>query len=397
MLKVRSTIVSFLINPFVAATENPPITEAGTWLREEKFGPDMPLIDVCQAVPGYPPESGLRDHVSHVARLGDSAFYTDVEGLPELRSGLASEMAGFYGGSINEKDVLITAGCNQAYMVAMMTVAKSGSSVILPAPWYFNHKMTLDMLGIESIPLPCSASQNMIPDVALAESLIQPSTRAIVLVSPNNPTGSIYPAETIAAFVALAKRKGIALVIDETYRDFLPPEMGAPHQVFSDPEWREAGFIHLYSFSKSLAITGYRVGAMVADPDTIVQAAKILDCMAICAPSLSQHGVLYGLQHLGEWRLQKRQLMADRVTAFTRALESSESRYRLVSIGAYFAYLEHPFEGEDAKSVAIRLAAENNLLCLPGTMFGPDQQQMLRFAFANVDTDIIPNIVQRLL
>lgn len=388
--------MSIRINPFVTATENPPITEAGTWLREEKFGPDTPLINVCQAVPGYPPDAGLRQHMSDIALSDDSAFYTDVEGMPELRSNLAAEMSEFYEGDIKAEDVLITAGCNQAFMIAIMTLAEAGSSVLLPVPWYFNHKMILDMLGIEAIPLPCSASDNMMPDVQLAESQLKDSTRAIVLVSPNNPTGSIYPDETIAAFAELAERKGVALIVDETYRDFLPMDMVKPHAIFSDPNWRETGFVHLYSFSKSLAITGYRVGAMVAHPETVFQAAKIMDCMAICAPSLSQHGVLYGLEHLEDWRLQNRQLMAERVDAFTEALQTSNSPYRLVSIGAYFAYMEHPFENEDSRSVAQRLAAERNLLCLPGSMFGPGQERMLRFAFANVDTDVIPSIVDRL-
>jgi len=379
------------------ATEDPPITEAAGWLREDRFGPDMPLINVCQAVPGYPPEQSLREHIARAALADDSAFYTDVEGLPALRSALAREMSGFYGGAIDAKDILITAGCNQAYMVAMLSIAQAGSSVILPTPWYFNHKMTLDMLGIRAIPLPCSASENMIPDVDLAESLIEADTKAIVLVSPNNPTGAIYPPETIAAFLAMAKRNNIALVVDETYRDFLPMDRSAPHEIFADPDWREYGFVHLYSFSKSMAITGYRVGALVADSATILQTAKILDCMAICAPSLSQQAVLYGLETLGGWREEKRQLMADRVTAFTKAMEYSNSPYRVLSIGAYFAYLEHPFADEDAKTVAMRLAAEKNLLCLPGTMFGPGQQRMLRFAFANVDTDVIPQIVERLV
>ena len=156
------------------------------------------MIDLSGAVPGSGPATQLRDHLSSLVVEDDTAFYTDVEGIPALRDALAHDTAISYGGQIAASDVMITAGCNQAFYIAIMVLAESGASVLLPAPWYFNHRMVLDMMGIGVIPLPCPPANGMIPDPAQAESLIQDNTRAIVLVTPNNPTG-VYGADHAVA------------------------------------------------------------------------------------------------------------------------------------------------------------------------------------------------------
>jgi aspartate/methionine/tyrosine aminotransferase len=383
-------------SPLVIKIEEPPVAEAAGWKKTDLFGPDIPLINVSQAVPGYGPAEALCDHLASMVKADDTAFYTGVEGIPELREALAHDTGISYGGQVAASDVLITAGCNQAFYIAMMTLAVSGSSVILPSPWYFNHRMVLDMMGIDVIPLPCSPENGMIPAPAQAEALIRDDTRAIVLVTPNNPTGAIYSPEIIAEFLRVADSRGIALVMDETYRDFLAPDYGVPHDVFADANWRSTNLIHLYSFSKVFSLTGYRVGGIVAAPEFIVEAAKVMDCLAICAPHIGQHAALFGLQNLGDWRAEKRSLMLDRVAAFQRAMDNSNSGYQIKSIGAYFAYMEHPFADQDSKQVAIRLAAEQNISCMSGGMFGPDQERMLRFAFANVDGSVMPDIAARL-
>ncbi len=388
--------MSLSANPLVIGTEAPPISEAAGWLTPDKFGNDKPLIDVCQAVPGYPPDERLRAFLADAVRDGASSFYTDVEGIPELRAALAADISNTYGGQVDAEDVLISSGCNQAFFLTMVSLASSGASVILPTPWYFNHKMTLDMLGIDAIPLPCSAKNGMLPDVETAAGLIRQNTKAIVLVTPNNPTGAVYPPDLLQAFLDLAEDHGIALVLDETYRDFLKPDAGAPHGLFADAGWRDAGLIHLYSFSKVFSLTGYRCGAIVAAPGFLSEVAKVMDCVSICAPNIAQRAALYGLQSLDDWRREKRMLMADRVQAFAAALEGHNAGYRIHSIGAYFAFVEHPFTDKDARHVARGLAQEENLLCLPGSMFGPDQESMLRFAFANVDASVMPAIAERL-
>jgi aspartate/methionine/tyrosine aminotransferase len=303
-------------------------------------------------------------------------------------------MSEAYATDIAASRVGITAGCNQAFCVAVNALAGAGDEVILPAPYYFNHQMWLDMQGIRAVHLPCEESRGMVPDPAVAARLVGDRTRAIVLVTPNNPTGAIYPPETMAAFFDLARARGIALIVDETYKDFRP-DTAAAHGLFAKAGWQDT-LVQLYSFSKAYSLTGYRVGSIVGGKGLLDAVEKIMDCIAICAPNLSQQAALFGLRNLTAWREEKRQLMNARVAALREAFAGSNSGYVPVSAGAYFAWVRHPHEAGDSMQVARTLAKDHNLLCLPGRMFGPGQDRYLRLAFANLDADLMTEVVGRL-
>jgi aspartate/methionine/tyrosine aminotransferase len=382
------------LNPSLAAVIEPPIAEAQAWIKGRSFPAEKPLIDVAQAVPGYPPSKALTDHLARV--IGDPAMsrYTDIEGLPELRAALANDIGVAYGATIAAEQVLITAGCNQAFCLAILALAGAGDEVMLPLPYYFNHQMWLDMQGIRAVHLPFRADRGGVPDPAEAAARITPRTRAIVLVTPNNPTGAIYPPDVIDAFYRLAQAHNLALVLDETYRDFLPDD-APPHALFRERDWPDT-LVHLYSFSKVFCLTGYRVGAAVCGPRLGAQIAKAMDTVAICAPRIGQVAALEGLRALGGWRRANTALMRDRLAALRQAFRRNDLGYEPVSAGAYFAYVRHPFDGMPAAAVARRLADQQNILCLPGSMFGGGQEAYLRFAFANVAAEAMPAIAARL-
>ncbi|MDD9992868.1 MAG: aminotransferase, partial [Rhodospirillales bacterium] len=266
---------------------------------------------------------------------------------------------------------------------------------ILAAPSYFNYQMWLEMLGIAPVYLPFRPERGGVPDPADAAARITPRTRAIVLVTPNNPTGAIYPPEAIAGFHRLAREAGLALVLDETYRDFLPGD-GPPHGLFARPEWDET-LVQLYSFSKVYSLTGYRVGALVAGQGLLAEVAKAADCVAICAPAIAQEAALYGLDHLTDFRADKRRLVLERVAQFRAVFARNDLAYEMICAGAFFAYVRHPFAGTPAVDVARRLIQEENVLCLPGSAFGPEQDDYLRFALANIDGDAMAALGDRLV
>jgi aspartate/methionine/tyrosine aminotransferase len=380
------------ISPLIADVGSPPIPEAQAWTRRYD-GSLGPLINLSQAVPGYPPHPEFLRRLADGAGSAAGAHYGPISGEGDLRSNLAAELSRVYDGRIEAADVAITAGCNLAFFAAMMLVARHGDAVLLPTPWYFNHQMSLDMLAIEPRPLPCRPEAGFVPDVADAEALIDERVRALVLVTPNNPTGAVYPARVIEAFAELCRRKGIFLVIDETYRDFLPAGVNRAHGLFTSNEWR-GKVIQLYSFSKSFAIPGHRTGAIMADAALIEQVAKILDCIQICAPRTAQAALPWAIEGLREWRENNRSEINRRSEVFRQAL-APFPEWRIESIGAFFAYLRHPFPGQGAQSVAERLAVERGVLCLPGSYFGPGQDSHLRVAFANVDTDILAGLTDR--
>jgi hypothetical protein len=237
------------LNPLLTAVATPPIPEVHGWIVGRHFPAEKPLIDVAQAIPGYPPPKPLTDHLAAIIGDPTSAPYTDVPGLPGLRAALARDVGQFYDADIASADVTITAGCNQAFCLTLLALARACDEIILPVPYYFNHQMWLDMQGIGARHLPFRPERGGVPDPAEAAAMIGPRTRAIVLVSPNNPTGAVFPAEVIAEFYNLARRHDIALILDETYRDFMPTD-DAPHGLFSEPDWRET-LVQLYSFSKA--------------------------------------------------------------------------------------------------------------------------------------------------
>lgn len=383
------------LNPALAATFAPPVMEARRWLDGVTFPPGRPLINVSQAAPVDPPPLSLRQAIAEAALDNPAAhLYGPVLGNGDLRAEVAAQWSVAYGGTIHPAQVAITQGCNQAFCAAIATLAGAGDEVLLPTPWYFNHKMWLDMAGVRAVPLPTGPT--LLPDPDHAAALITPATRAIVLVTPNNPGGVEYPATLVRAFADLARRHGIALILDETYRDF-DARTGAPHDLFTDPDWDEV-LIQLYSFSKAYRLTGHRVGAMIASPARLAEVEKFLDTVAICPGQLGQIAALWGMRNLADWVAGERAEILSRRAAITAGLAALPG-WKTLGCGAYFAYVTHP-SPLPAPEFAKRLVTEASVLALPGTMFMPATDpagaRQLRIAFANIDTAGIAELMRRL-
>lgn len=383
--------------PRTATTFAPPVMEARRWLDGVNFTEDFPLINVSQAAPVDPPPEALRRHIAETAlNVAEAHLYGPVLGLPELRAEVASQFGTAYGGDIAAAQVAITSGCNQAFCAAITAIAGEGDEVILPTPWYFNHKMWLDMMGVRAVPL--ATQGDLLPDPEAAEALISDRTRAIVLVTPNNPGGVEYPADLVQAFFDLARRKGLRLIVDETYRDF-DSRTGAPHDLFKDPDWHDT-LIQLYSFSKAYRLTGHRVGAMVTSAPLLAEVEKFLDTVTICPNQLGQHAALWGMQNLAQWLAGERAEILDRRAAISDHLPLvADQGWELMGVGAYFAYMRHPFD-LPSNELAPALVKQAHVLTLPGTMFMPetdaDGARQLRIAFANVDRSGIRTLFARL-
>lgn len=383
------------LNPDVLNAIDPPIAEAHSWIEGREFPADKPLLDLAQGVPSYPPAEAISAHVAERARLFETAQYTGIKGIPELRETLASHVSQRYHGHVAAENILISAGCNQAFCLAIHALARAGDAVMLPVPYYFNHQMWLEMQGIDAIHLPFRHDRAGVPDPEEAAALLTPNTKAIVLVSPSNPTGAVYPPKVISEFRDLAAQRGIALILDETYRDFLTDENGPPHNLIQEGHWDET-LVQLYSFSKTFSLTGYRVGAVSASARVIEAVAKVMDTVQICTPRISQDAALFGLKHAWPWVEEKRAMLAARENGMKRIFKEDDLGYELISAGGYFAYIRHPFENMTAKQVARSLADNQNILCLPGSFFGPGQDRFLRFAFANIEESDMDTLAARL-
>ena len=378
-----------------ANTFTPPVMEAYGWLAGQNFS-NLPLINVSQAAPVNPPPAPMVAHMAAVIQDDDTHLYGPVLGLPALRAEVAGQWSTAYGGAIAPAQVGITSGCNQAFCASIAMLCGEGDEVLLPTPFYFNHKMWLDMAGVAAVALPCNG--DMIPDPEDAVARITPRTRAIVLVTPNNPCGVEYPADVIIAFYEIAKSHGLALIIDETYRDF-HSQSGAPHALFQQTNWDQT-LVQLYSFSKAYRLTGHRVGTVVASVARMAEIEKFLDTVSICANQLGQKAALWGMLNLGDWLAGERlEILARRQAIVDNFTQLKAKGWSLLGVGAYFAYLEHPFDMA-SNDVAQKLVEQVCVLALPGTMFVPEADEsgkrQIRIAFANIDADGIVVLFDRL-
>jgi len=350
------------------------------------------LLDLGQAAPPYPPAASVVEHVATVAHDPLGAAYVGQAGLESLRVAFAADLTTAYRGPVDPADIVVTAGCNQAFCLAMGALAEPGDEIVTPLPVYFNHDMWLRMTGITPVYL--EPGPDLVPTAAAAEALITPRTRAIVLVSPGNPTGVTIPPAGIAEFAALAARRGIALVLDETYRSFRGTDEPA-HDLFADPAWRDV-LVSLHSFSKDLAIPGYRVGAVVAAPALLREAAKLLDCVAICAPRVGQEAAWAGLVHAGDWRRERARELGRKRTHFAAAMAGRPGGFELLAVGGFFGWVRHPFPGRPTGDVVRELAIEYDALTIPGTAFEPDDRGTIRVSFSNADEAALTDFAGRL-
>lgn len=379
-----------MISRLIRAAPASPICEVRAWRAAGPPAVDLPLLDMSQAAPGYPPAAGLQQRMAELDHRSASR-YGPVLGEADLREAIAGEMSDSYGAAVRPEQTAVTAGANQAFCLTIAALCEPDSEVILPVPYYFNHDMWLSISGVKAVYLPCYG--RMLPSPEEAAALLTERTRAVVLVTPNNPTGRVYPPELISAFADLAASRGIYLILDEAYRHFRGGAGGAAHRLFEDPDW-DHHVVHIGSFSKTYAVPGYRVGSLAASPGLLAEVEKAADCLTICPNRLGQEAALYGLRNLGRWVEDRAGEIHRRIGEFVRT--AAGRPYEVASAGGHFVYLRHPFEGVPAREAARRLYEELAVLVLSGDMFGPGQDRCLRLAFANVSDSDVPELARRL-
>ncbi|MDL5158762.1 aminotransferase [Actinomycetospora termitidis] len=349
-------------------------------------GGRRPLLDLARAAPAYPPAAEV---VQHVATVASDARYAAQAGLPHLREAFAADLRTDHGGDVTADDLVVTAGCNQAFCLVADALCGPGDEVVTPRPTYFNHTMWLRMRGVEPVILEPDAS--WVPRAADAEALISERTRAIVLVTPGNPSGVEVPPDELAAFADLARRHDLALVLDETYRAF---RATPAHALYSAPDWRDT-VVTLHSFSKDLALAGYRVGALVGGEALRRQALKLLDCVAIGAPRVGQEAAWAGLTKAQAWRAERAAEVAARREAFADAMAARPGGFEVLALGGFFAWVRHPRRDLPTPDVVKRLLTEQDVLVMAGTDFQAVDDGALRVSVGNLAGDDLDELLDR--
>jgi aspartate/methionine/tyrosine aminotransferase len=320
--------------------------------------------------------------------------YGPVEGLPPLIALLEEKLARENGIQVRPASrVLVTAGGNQAFMNAVLAVTDPGDEILLPAPFYFNHEMAIVMAGATAVSVPTGEDYQL--DVPAMAAAITPRTRAVVTVSPNNPTGAVYPSAALRAVNELCKARGILHIHDEAYeyftygaaQHFSPGSLGsaAPHT------------ISLYSLSKAYGMASWRIGYMVI-PESLAEAVhKIQDTLLICPPAVSQHAAIaaltvgrsYAAAQLGQLD-RTRRLIAD-------ALSAADVPCDVPPADGAFYYLVRAHSHLDSVALSERLIREHRVAAIPGSAFGDLSPSSIRISYGALDAASIEEGVGRLV
>src|SRR5258706_15417233 len=249
-------------------------------------------ISLGQGVVHYGPPPQAFERMS--AALADHEIhkYKPVQGIPPLIEAIEAKLLSENGIHVSDQNsVVVTAGGNMAFVAALLAIADPGDEIIVLTPYYFNHEMAVAMAGCMPVPVP--TDENYQPQSDAILSAITDRTRAIVTISPNNPTGAVYPRSTLREINKICGERGIYHIHDEAYEYFTYD--GAAHFSAGSVSGSERHTISLFSLSKSYGFASWRVGYMVVPLPLFVAVEKILDTVVICPPVVFQFSALGAL------------------------------------------------------------------------------------------------------
>ncbi len=351
------------------------------------------VINLGQALPGFPPpqvaveafQAALHDPSAHI--------YSADAGIPPLRAALAASLVADVNAVVDpDTEIIITAGGNQAFQLALTTLVDAGDEVLLPSPYFLNHEMAVRSVGAVPLEVAGAAENGFVVSWDELSSSITPRTRAIVLVSPSNPTGAVIPETTLLEIVSECAAREIVVLVDETYLRFVYD--GPLASAASLPSW-QATVVVVGSFSKSYAITGWRCGYLLADRTVIDQALKIQDCMVICAPVPVQRAIAAVLGDDANYTARWLPELKARRDYLISALEALPGFAPVPPAGGFFVMVR--VEGcTDSRALAMDLAETQQIVAIPGRFFGQAGEGYLRLSYGAAAVDRLGEACSRL-
>jgi aspartate/methionine/tyrosine aminotransferase len=324
--------------------------------------------------------------------------YGPMEGDPELLDAVRQELAGRHRLDLDGAALLVTAGSNMAFNAIAQVILDPGDEVILPLPWYFNHAMAVQLAG----GVPVGVPAGLVPDPERLAAAITPRTRAILTVSPANPSGVVIPGHVLAAINQLCAERGLFHISDEAYAAFVHGSV--PHQ----PPGRIRGSggytITLHSFSKAYGMAGWRLGYAAVPRQLLAGLAQVQDTVMICPPRLTQRAALAALAAGPDWIAPRVASLEERRRLVLEAVASARSQGLPITLpidpdGAFYALLSctTPLSGE---ALVERLVLDHGVAALPGEAFGlggGEGPSLLRLSYGMLEPTLLAEALDRLL
>ena len=339
-------------------------------------------ISLGQGVVNYGPPGVVEAEIARFLAEPDNHKYQGTAGLPSLLDRITEKLArdnGFHVGAAHGNGVIVTAGGNQAFLNTALAILDPGDEVILPVPYYFNHEMAIAMANARPVLVPTDADFQL--DLDAIRAAITPRTRAIVTVSPNNPSGVVYPESALRAVNALCTETGLFHISDEAYEYFTYD--GARHFSPASIPGAQAHTISLYSMSKAYGFASWRIGWMVFPAVLEPALRKIQDTLIICPPVIAQYAAAGALAAGPSFVREKVAALAKTRAMVQRELAALEAD-GLAEVppaeGAFYYLLRINSDLAPLPYVT-RLIREHKVAVIPGDAFGLDRGCSLRVAY----------------
>ncbi len=323
------------------------------------------------------------------ARLDRYGF---VGGLPELRERIAHKVTTENGCDLSGREIVFTSGSNMGFLNAVLAITDPGDEIILPGPYYFNHHMAIEIAGCRAVVVPTDDNYQL--NLLAIERAITGRTRAIVTVSPNNPTGAVYSRQSLTAVNELCQRAGCFHVCDEAYEYFT--FAGAEHFSPGSLPSALAHTISLFSLSKAYGMAGWRCGYMIVPQHLHTSLKKIQDTNLICPPLVCQLAASAALATGRDWaRQQIAPLQAVREMVLNELSELGEQCRFPRPDGAFYVLASFDTAMDDLELVHA-LIRDWGVAVLPGSTFGIQQGCTLRIAFGSLARQTVAEGLGRL-
>jgi aspartate/methionine/tyrosine aminotransferase len=338
-------------------------------------------LDVGQ--PDFPTPQHIKD-AGKRAIDENKTFYTHTQGLLSLRERLVTKLARVNHITSTPERIAVGPGGVGAIAAVFAAVLEKGDEVLLPDPGWPNYRMMLAWTGARGVFYPCPPNAGFHPDLDAVAGLITSKTKLMVVNSPNNPTGAVYPHQTIEAFVQLAQKHNFWLLSDECY-----------DQVLLDGSWTSAATIApddqriatVFTFSKTYSMTGWRIGYVTGSTDLIDSATKVLESNSSCVSTISQVAAEAALDG-------PQDRVGEMVTAYRRRrdlvvdLLKEAGLFIAEPAGAFYCMADISPSGLQAREFAFALLREQGVSVAPGTAFGTVANGAVRISLASSDQDL---------
>lgn len=304
--------------------------------------------------------------------------YTSNKGLLELRQGISSYLQHRYACSYDpSSEIIVTSGVSEGVDIALRTILNPGDEVILPEPTYVCYKPLIQLAGGVCVPMDTSKS-DFIPDPADIERKITPKTKAIILCSPSNPTGMVIPKDTLIAIGKLAEKYDFWVFSDEIYSELI---YDITYTSFASLKNMKKRTLLLSGFSKSFAMTGWRLGFMCGPEALISRALKIHQYSALCAPIISQYAGVEALKNATPEVEKMRASYQQRRNLFIKKMNAI-GLTTLDSKGAFYCFSSVRSTPFDSETFALKLLEEERVAVVPGNVFGQGGEGYIRCCYA---------------